>query len=152
MRLKSAFLSKNLFFNVIFLIISVLVLSCQKPITFEHPFADERWNRFNYITDSVDIQDVESEYRVVLEVDFNEKLLYKEIPFAFLIFSPDGGSSAMKTQLRLPEESAAVSEQVILSKKYFKTPGFYKFRYYQLSDRYDLEGVRKLTLKIIKNK
>lgn len=146
---------KSVFLNVILLILSVLIVSCttdQQKIFAEKKtiFKENRWNRFQYITHEIIIQDTISPFQIELEIDYLPSLSTQYIPIIFSIISPDSAQSHIRTNLDLSKSTQTPFLSIIHPQKYFNQSGKYTFQFFQKTSQYDIEGVKSITLRIIK--
>lgn len=121
------------------------VIAEQKTI-----FKDGNWNRFHYITHIIDIQDTISRHEIQLEIDFLPEISTREIPVIFSITAPDSSLSHIRTKINLSENTKSPYIQTIHPAKYFNQKGKYTFHFFQKTYKFDLSGIKSVTMKIVR--
>lgn len=121
-------------------------------------FTEAKWNRFKEFINEVEIKDTTANYAIILEAVVTPDIVTDNIPIVFSIYSPDGGESHtlstiyLNNQTEFNNEDAPASDRVILHNVYasktFNASGKYRFKYYQKYPKYDLEGIKSITLRI----
>ncbi len=154
-QVKKHFIPHYLFLVFISLIITLSLSQCRKKkevVIAEKSivFTNNKWNRFNYIEEKFEINDTISRHQIVMDIHYLPYLSCKEIPLIFTIISPDSSISHIRHTLNFSQSVASPFSIVIHPAKYFNHKGIYSLKFFQKTSQYDIEGVEKLDLKIIR--
>lgn len=153
--IKKSFNPLFLLLIIIFLSFSILTTGCggnspQVVVEKKTVFKDANWNRFHYITHKIDIEDTVSRHEIQLEIEFLPEISTREIPIIFSITSPDSSLSHIRTKINLSENPKSPYTQIIHPAKYFNQKGQYTFHYFQKTSKFDLYGIKSVTMKIVR--
>lgn len=153
--IKKSFNPLFLLLIIIFLSFSILTTGCrgnspQVVVEKKTEFKDGNWNRFHYITHKIDIEDTVSRHEIQLEIDFLPEISTREIPVIFSITAPDSSLSHIRTKINLSENPKSPYTQIIHPAKYFNQKGQYTFHYFQKTSKFDLYGIKSVTMKIVR--
>lgn len=158
-------MKKQKFCTLFVLLISCLTLcncghSNKEKIILEskRTFTEAKWNRFKQFINEVEITDTSANYAIILEAVVTPDIVTDNIPIVFSIYSPDGGESHTRSTIYLnpqtefnnaeiPAGDRVIQHKVYASRSFYAS-GKYKFKYYQKYPKYDLEGIKSITLRI----
>lgn len=137
------------------LIIFLLAHSCihkKEEVIFEQKivFQDDKWNRFHYIMQNIPILDTTSRYQIALDIAYLPNVSCKEIPLIFTIISPDSALSHVRPLADLSQSDHSPYSILIYPTKYFNQKGDYTFRFFQKSTQFDIDGIKSVTLKVVR--
>lgn len=149
---------------IILLLASLLLVNCgssrnEKTIMeHKHVFPENKWNRFQEFKHEVEITDTETMYGISLEVVCTPNIKTDNIPVVFSIYSPEGGESHTLSTIYLNQNSSFVSDKeskedrillhTVYSARNFNEQGTYRLKFYQKVPKYDLEGVKSVTIRM----
>lgn len=141
--------------SILFLIgfVVLLVAGCGKEPTvteFPRTFPQNNWERFNYITENLEIEDTAAVYKIELRLDYTEALQESKIPLVFIVDGPDGSSSCVHPMFKIETGKAGTQQVVVYDFKYFNAKGTYKLTYFHKLSNYDLYGIAGTTLIVTK--
>ena len=158
----------NLFFQKkmnknIFILLAISLLFSLSSCNREKVIAEQRYEFPNanwdfeqrIITLECDIEATEEPCKIVVETEHDNISEPRALPVTFCITSPDGAETVKRMGLIFDGEHD-VNENLISSvaykEKYFNTSGKYQFELYRTYEKYDLHGIRAVTVKVIKLK
>ena len=111
-------------------------------------FANGNWNYEYRIQEfNIDVKSSEKPYNVFFEIEHEPGLDLSELTFAVTFVSPSGGESSRNLMPQYNPEDID-SKVMAYREKYFNESGVYKFSIYRRYPKYDLYGIKSLTLKI----
>lgn len=144
-------------FSIIFLmgIIALLTMGCSKEVQvaeFPRTYPQNNWERFNYITENLEIEDTTAVYRIALRLDYTEALQEAKIPLVFIVKGPDGSESCVHPAFDLVLGKNGTQQVVVYDFKYFNRKGTYEITYFHKLSNYDLYGISGTTLIVTKGK
>ncbi len=157
--MKLFFHSKPAFSVVILLSMVVLSTGCsnkKERVMAEdtYVFENSDWNFDDkFVSFNLDIADVSSPCKIILEVEKEDYLDIDMLQLIITITSPEGGESQRRVNLLFNEEGKENSKTVSVEayrKKYFTSPGKYNFRIYRKYEKFNLYGIKSLTVKVVK--
>ncbi len=143
---------------VILLIFSSLFFGCslgnkekvimEKTLTFENNNWDFPHQTVNFIEE---IPETNAPCKIVLELNHDLNIEPTTLPITVTITSPDGSETSRRASFNFLENvNDSITSCVAFKEKYFNTEGRYKFGLYRKYSKYDLYGVKSITVKVIK--
>jgi len=151
-------MSKNI--SILLAITLLLSLSsCNKEKVIaeqRYEFSDANWDfEHRIVTLQCEINAMEEPCSIVVETEHDGISEPRAIPVTFSITSPDGSETSKRMGLVFDGEHY-VNDHLISSvaypEKYFNASGNYTFELYRKHDKYDLPGIRAVTIKVVKLK
>jgi gliding motility-associated lipoprotein GldH len=146
-------------FSILFLLYSC---SNRSAYEFSHDFSGENWQKFDTLKFIANINDGKSEYHILIGFDYSGTKAPTNVPLGLTIISPSGSERyiAKKIWLKTLEgvPKGIKSETMyslyapLLRQVYFNESGSYNILIDNQSDKYDTQGVSRLTLKILSGK
>ena len=117
-------------------------------------FANRNWNYEHRIQEfKIEIKSSEKPYKVFFEIEHMQGIDLTGLHFAVFFISPTGGESSRNLIPRygdILDLEGTRSTVTAYQEKYFNESGVYTFRIHRRYPKYDLYGVKSLTLKLIK--
>ena len=119
-------------------------------------FADENWNYEYRIQEfKIEVKSSEKPYKVFFEIEHFQGVDLTDLAFVVSFISPSGGESdrnLMPQYKDILNLDGTCSTVTAYQEKYFNESGVYTFSIYRRYPKYDLYGIKSLTLKLVEIK
>ena len=116
-------------------------------------FANGNWNYEYRIQEfKIEAKSSEKPYKVLLDIEHVQGLNLTDLAFAVTFISPTGGESSRSLFPQYADilnAEGTCSTVIAYQEKYFNESGVYTFRVYRRYPKYDLYGIKSLTLKLV---
>ena len=146
-----------LLLSVLSLIFLLTGCSCKKKNApfFEETvtFAGGNWN-YEYRSQEfkIEVKSSEKPYKVLFDIEHVQGIDLTDLHFAVSFISPSGGESTRNLTPRYGDilnPEGTCSTVTAYLEKYFNESGVYTFRIYRRYPKYDLYGIKSMTLKLV---
>ena len=151
------FKNNGIIYFIILLISSSLLVACswnnkekvimEKTLTFTNNNWDFPHQIINF---TEEIPETSAPCKVILEMNHEAGLEPATLPVTVTITSPEGSESSKRAVFNFFENvNDSITSCIAYKEKYFNTEGKYKFRLYRKYSKYDLYGIKSVTIKVI---
>jgi hypothetical protein len=155
--MNTLFKNNGIIYFVILLISSSLLIGCslgnkekvimEKTLTFKN----NNWDfPHQIITFTEEIPETSAPCKIVLEMNHEAGLEPTTLPVTVTITSPEESETSKRAVFNFFENvNDSITSCIAYKEKYFNRGGKYKFRLYRKYSKYDLYGVKSITVKVI---
>lgn len=116
-------------------------------------FAEENWSYEYRIQEfKIEVESSEKPCKVFFEIEHVHGVDLTDLGFAVFFISPSGGESSRNLIPRYVDilnPEGTCSTVTAYQEKYFNESGVYTFRIYRRYPKYDLYGIKSLTVKLV---
>ncbi len=144
----------------LFILLVLMVSSCQNnDIEVSHKFENHKWNAFKKIKLESRIADKEHPYRIVLDIKIDDKFNSGNFAIGISQTNDDGESRYSTFELPIKDRYGKFIDQksadslyhysMVLNKKtYFNSDSTYYFTFENMMNKFYLEGIHEMDLKL----
>lgn len=155
--MKRQFQTISIFFSTILLVTTILFSGCserkekvvmEKTVTFENNDWDFTKKNIHF---EADIPDIKEPCMILIEINHEATIEPVSLPITVTITSPEGAESSKRAVVNFMEKTNdTLTTAIAYKEKYFNMGGIYKFRLYRKYPKFNLYGVKSVTVKVIK--
>jgi len=155
--MNTLFKNNGIIYFFILLISSSIIISCslgnkekvimEKTLTFKNNNWDFPHQTVNF---TEEIPETNAPCKIVLELNHEVGLEPTTLPVTVTITSPEGSETSKRAVFNFVKNiNDSITSCIAFKEKYFTTSGEYKFSLYRKYSKYDLYGVKSITVKVI---